>query len=274
MTIKLMFEPLVEPYFLEDSYGYRPNKSALDAIGITRKRCWSYDWLIEFDIKGLFDNIDHELLMKAVRHHTDNKCILLYIERWIKAPLELADGTIKDRTSGTPQGGVISPILSNLFLHYVFDTWMTKEHPESKWCRYADDGVCHCESEEQAKALLAELDNRFKDYKLEIHPDKTKIVYCKDSNRKAAYLGNTKFVFLGYEFRARAADNKKSKQVFTGYLPAISPKAEKSINEKRLIFARDSEVDKSNATRLDKLLWQIYPIGANKSISKTKRHIS
>eukprot|EP01126_Amoeba_proteus_P047960 TRINITY_DN5516_c0_g1_i2.p1 TRINITY_DN5516_c0_g1~~TRINITY_DN5516_c0_g1_i2.p1 ORF type:complete len:200 (-),score=12.20 TRINITY_DN5516_c0_g1_i2:559-1158(-) len=107
MVIKLMFEPVVEPHFLKDSYGYRPNKSALDAIGVTRKRCWEYDWLIEFDIKGLFDNIDHELLMKAVRHHTDDKCILLYIERWIKAPLELPDGTTKSRDSGTPQGGVI-----------------------------------------------------------------------------------------------------------------------------------------------------------------------
>lgn len=232
MTIKLMFEPLVEPHFLEDSYGYRPNKSALDAIGVTRKRCWSYDWLIEFDIKGLFDNIDHELLMKAVRHHTDDKCILLYIERWIKAPLELPDGAIKDRSSGTPQGGVISPILSNLFLHYVFDVWMTNNHPESKWCRYADDGICHCESEEQAKALLAELKQRFTDCKLEIHPDKTKIVYCKDGTRKGSYAGNTKFVFLGYEFRARGAKNRKTKEVFTGYLPAISPKAEKSINEK------------------------------------------
>jgi RNA-directed DNA polymerase len=232
MTIKLMFEPLVEPHFLEDSYGYRPNKSALDAVGVTRKRCWSYDWLIEFDIKGLFDNIDHELLMKAVRRHTENKCILLYIERWIKAPVELPDGTTKDRTSGTPQGGVISPVLSNLFLHYVFDVWMTNKHPESKWCRYADDGICHCESEEQAKALLAELKQRFTECKLEIHPDKTKIVYCSDGTRKGNYEGNTKFVFLGYEFRARAAENKRTKKVFTGYLPAISPKAERSINEK------------------------------------------
>jgi RNA-directed DNA polymerase len=124
--------------------------------------------------------------MKAVRHHADNKCILLYIERWIKAPLELADGTLKERNSGTPQGGVISPILSNLFLHYVFDVWMTNKHPESKWCRYADDGICHCESEEQAKALLAELEQCFIDCKLEIHPDKTKIVYCKDGTRKGA----------------------------------------------------------------------------------------
>ncbi len=232
MTIRLMFEPSVEPHFLEDSYGYRPNKSALDAIEITRKRCWSYDWLIEFDIKGLFDNIDHELLMKAVRHHTKNKCILLYIERWIKAPLELPDGTTKDRDSGTPQGSVSSPILSNLFLHYVFDLWMTRNHPESLWCRYADDGICHCKTKAQAETLLVELEQRFKDCKLEIHPDKTKIVYCKDGSRKATHQGNTSFVFLGYEFRARAAENRNTKQVFTNFLPAISPKAKKDITQK------------------------------------------
>jgi RNA-directed DNA polymerase len=229
MTIKLMFEPLVEPHFLEDSYGYRPEKSALDAVGVTRKRCWEYDWLIEFDIKGLFDNINHELLMKAVRHHTDNKCIVLYIERWIKAPLKLPDGTIKNRESGTPQGGVVSPILSNLYLHYVFDVWMARSHPESLWCRYADDGICHCRTKEQAVALLAELELRFTECKLEIHPDKTKIVYCKDGNRKEDHLDNTCFVFLGYEFRARAAENKKTGQIFTSFLPAISPKAKKSI---------------------------------------------
>ena len=191
MTIKLMFEPEVEPHFLDDSYGYRPNKSALDAIGVTRKRCWQYDWLIEFDIRGLFDKIDHELLMKAVRCHTNNKCILLYIERWIKAPLELSDGTTRERNCGTPQGGVISPILSNLFLHYVFDIWMTRKHPESLWCRYADDGICHCRTQRQAKALLVELEQRFKECKLEIHPDKTKIVYCKSSLHKESKYEHT-----------------------------------------------------------------------------------
>ncbi len=232
MTIKLMFEPMVEPHFLEDSCGYRPNKSALDAVGVTRKRCWHYDWLIEFDIRGLFDNIDHELLMKAVRHHTDSKCILLYIERWIKAPLELSDGTTKDRACGTPQGGVISPVLSNLFLHYVFDIWMSQKHPESPWCRYADDGICHCKTKEQAEKLLIELELRFRECKLEIHPDKTKIVYCSDDNRKETNNGNTSFIFLGYEFRVRGAKRHNTNKVFGCFLPAISPKAEKSINEK------------------------------------------
>jgi RNA-directed DNA polymerase len=229
MTIKLMFEPLVEPCFLDDSYGYRPNKSALDAVGVTRKRCWQYDWVIEFDIKGLFDNIDHELLMKAVRHHTDNKCILLYIQRWITTPIELPDGAMKIRTSGTPQGGVISPVLSNLFLHYVFDIWVTRKYPYIKWCRYADDGLIHCRTQAQAELILQQLEQRFRNCELELHPEKTKIIYCQDKMRTADYQGNIKFEFLGYEFRPRMVENPKTKHKFLGFTPAISPKAKKAI---------------------------------------------
>ena len=146
MVVKLTFEPLVEPYFLEDSYGYRPNKSALDAVGVVRQRCWKYDWVLEFDIKGLFDNIDHEFLMKAVKKHTNNPWVILYIERWLKAPIQRQDGILIERTCGVPQGGVISPILSNVFLHYAFDVWMSRHHPTVPWCRYADDGVIHCKT--------------------------------------------------------------------------------------------------------------------------------
>lgn len=174
MIIKLIFEPCVESYFLPDSYGYRPNKSALDAVGVTRQRCWYYNWLLEYDIKGLFDNLDHQLLMKAVRKHTDNKWVLLYIERWLTTPMQMPDGTLQEKTRGVMQGGVISPVLSNLFLHYVFDVWMKKNHPNIPWCRYADDGLAHCETEEEAKQLLAELTNRFKECGLELHPNKTK----------------------------------------------------------------------------------------------------
>lgn len=179
MVVKLQFEPLVEPHFLKDSYGYRPNKSALDAVGVTRKRCWKYEWVLEFDIKGLFDNIPHELLLKAVRKHTECKWILLYIERWLKAPMQYADNSIIERKMGTPQGGVISPVLSNLFLHYVFDLWMAKNHPRKPWCRYADDGLVHCNTEEEAQQILEELEVRFKECGLELHPKKTRIVYCK-----------------------------------------------------------------------------------------------
>jgi RNA-directed DNA polymerase len=141
MVARLNLESLLEPIFYDDSYGYRRDKSAIDAVRVTRKRCWQYDWLIEFDIKGLFDNIDHKLLMKAVRKHTDNRWVILYIERWLKSPIKMPDGTTSKRTSGTPQGSVISPILSNLFMHYAFDRWMDRNHPDKPFARYADDGA-------------------------------------------------------------------------------------------------------------------------------------
>lgn len=227
MTVKLAFEPCVEPYFLEDSYGYRPNKSALDAIGVTRKRCWEYNWVIEFDIKGLFDNIDHDLLMKSVRKHTNSKWILLYIERWLKAPMQMPDGEVIVRTRGTPQGGVVSPILSNLFLHYVFDMWMTRNHTSKKWSRYADDGLAHCRTEREALSLMAELKQRFEACGLELHPEKTMIVYCQDGKRKLNYP-RTKFKFLGYEFRRRWLKSRKG-DMFLSFSPAICKEAKKDI---------------------------------------------
>ncbi|NCT57231.1 MAG: group II intron reverse transcriptase/maturase [Legionella sp.] len=228
MVIKLIFEPKVESCFLPDSYGYRPNKSALDAVGITRQRCWKYDWILEYDIRGLFDNLDHSLLMKAVRKHTDDKLVTLYIERWLKTPLQLPNGSLQEKTRGVMQGGVISPVLSNLFLHYVFDIWMKRNHPNVPWCRYADDGLAHCNTEEEAKQLLSELTNRFKECGLELHPDKTKIVYCKDGNRRQNQL-NKSFDFLGYEFRARGCKNNKTGEIFTGFVPAASKPALKSM---------------------------------------------
>lgn len=175
MVVKQLIEPDLDPIFLPDSYGYRPRKSALDAVGVTRERCWKYDWVLEFDIRGLFDNINHELLLRAVRKHVKCKWALIYIERWLKAPME-QDGIRKERTLGTPQGGVISPILSNLFLHYTFDLWMKRTHPDLPWCRYADDGLVHCRTEQEAEALKAELRARLAECHLELHPTKTKMV--------------------------------------------------------------------------------------------------
>ena len=224
MVVKRAFEPMVEPYFLPDSYGYRPNKSALDAVGITRERCWRYSWILEWDIKGLFDNIDHEKLLQAVRKHTDCRWVILYIERWLKAPMQLEDGTLVERTKGTPQGGVVSPVLSNLFQHYAFDVWMTRTHPDTPWCRYADDGLAHCKTEREAQELRAALTRRLAECGLELHPDKTRIVYCKDGKRKKEYP-NTKFDFLGYTFRPRVVKNSKSKTLFVSFTPAVSSKA-------------------------------------------------
>lgn len=225
MVVRLMFEPTVEPYFLPDSYGYRPNKSALDAVGITRQRCWRYDWVLECDTKGLFDNIDHELLMRAVRKHTSEKWVILYIERWQQAPMQLPDGSLKERTKGTPQGGVISP---DLFLHYVFDAWMTRNYTGMPWCRYADDGLIHCKTEKEAQHLLAVLTQRFAGCGLEIHPTKTRIIYCKDGKRKKQYP-QIQFDFLGFTFRQRSAKNSKNNSRFVNFSPAVSKTALKSM---------------------------------------------
>ena len=228
MVVKQLIEPELDPIFLADSYGYRPRKSALDAVGVTRQRCWKYDWVLEFDIKGLFDNIDHELLLRAVRKHVKCKWALLYIERWLTAPMEHEDGTKAERKSGTPQGGVVSPILSNLFLHYTFDLWMARTHPDFPWCRYADDGLVHCRNEQEAQTLKAELQARLAECRLELHPTKTKIVYCKDRNRKGAYP-NVHFDFLGYCFRPRVVRRSRDNKLFCGFNPAVSSSALKAM---------------------------------------------
>lgn len=230
MVVKFVFEPCVEPHFHKDSYGYRPSKSALEAIGVTRQRCWTYDYVLEFDIKGLFDQLDHTLLMKAVRKHTDNPWVILYIERWLKAPLQLPDGSLVKRIKGTPQGGVISCVLSNLFLHYVFDVWMEKRHPGKPWCRYADDGLVHCKTEEEAQFLWIELKQRFEACGLELHPEKTKIIYCKDASRKDHYP-RTSFTFLGYEFRQRRSYHRTTHKVFQNFSSAVSRASMKSMRQ-------------------------------------------
>ena len=244
MVVKLIFEPCVEPHFLPDSYGYRPKKSALDAVGVTRTRCWKYDWVVEFDIKGLFDNIDHDLLRKAVRKHTDNKLVLLYIERWLKTPMQFPDGSLQEKTKGVMQGGVISPVLSNLFLHYVFDLWMTKQYPNLSWCRYADDGLVHCNTEQEAEQLFKALKKRFEECLLEMHPTKSKIVYCKDDNRRNDYP-NTKFTFLGYDFRRRSAKNTIKNTLFLSFIPAVSNAAKKLMRAKTKQIIKNIDTYKS-----------------------------
>ena len=228
MVVKQVIEPDLEPLFLADSYGYRPGKSALDAVGVTRKRCWKYDWVLEFDIKGLFDNIDHALMLRAVRKHVTCKWALLYIERWLRAPMEQDDGTRIERTCGTPQGGVVSPILSNLFMHYAFDLWMTRTHPDLPWCRYADDGLVHCRSEQEAQTFKVELQTRLAECRLELHPTKTKVVYCRDGRRRGKYP-NVKFDFLGYCFRPRRVLNHRENTLFCGFNPAVSVSAMKAM---------------------------------------------
>jgi RNA-directed DNA polymerase len=226
MVVKMYLEPEVEPIFHPDSYGYISGRSALDAVGVVRKRCWWYDWVIDLDIKGFFDNIDHELMLYAVKKHTDSKWTLLYIERWLKAPAQLADGSLIEREQGTPQGGVVSPLLANIFLHHVFDEWMRVNHPSVLFARYADDIVVHCRSESQAQVMLRAIELRLARCKLKLHPQKTKIVYCKDAKRPGSYKHES-FDFLGYGFRLRSC---KGRTYFVGFTPAASKSAIKAMS--------------------------------------------
>lgn len=222
-VVKMALEPEVEPIFHEDSYGFRPNKSAHQAIGITRQRCWRNNFVLDVDIKGFFDNLDHELLMKAVRKHTSSKRVILYIERWLKAPIQHEDGSLEKRDKGTPQGGVISPLLANLYLHYAFDHWMKTRYPKIPFERYADDIVIHFKYGDEARIFREHLEVRLSECKLELHPIKTKVVYCKDEDRTANFP-NISFEFLGYEFRPRGSRGKGGK-IFCNFLPAVSRKA-------------------------------------------------
>ena len=221
-VVRLYLEPIVEPLFHPDSYGYRPGKSALDAVATCRQRCWKYDWVIDLDLRSFFDTLDHDLALKAVAKHTDQRWILLYVERWLKAPLQRVDGTLVQRDRGTPQGSAISPLIANLFLHYAFDRWMGREFPNCLFERYADDGVIHCRSEAEAHKVLAALAERMAQVGLELHPDKTRIVYCKDAYRKRSYE-HEQFTFLGYTFRTRSAKGRYS--LFASFLPAVSKDA-------------------------------------------------
>ena len=227
MVVKARLEPMVDSLFHPDSYGYRPRKSALDAVGQARQRCWSYGWVIDLDIKGFFDNIDHDLLMRAVKKHAKDKWIVLYIERWLKAPAQDEEGCLTERGKGTPQGGVISPLLANLFLHYAFDVWMRKNYPHLPFERYADDAIVHCRTEAQGREVRAAIAVRLKECRLELHPEKTKIVYCKDDDRQRKYP-NEKFDFLGYTFRPRRSKNRYGKY-FINFSPAVSDQAGKAI---------------------------------------------
>jgi RNA-directed DNA polymerase len=228
-VVAMYLEPEVEPIFHPDSYGYRPGRSALDAVASCRKRCQKIDWVIDLDIRAFFDSIDHDLLMRAVAKHTDLAWVLLYIRRWLKAPLQKEDGTLVERDRGTPQGSAISPLLANIFLHYVFDKWMAEQYPEICFERYADDVVVHCVNKGQAKRTLAAISERFARCHLELHPDKTRIVYCKDETRKGHH-DQVSFDFLGFTFRRRGCRNAEGK-VFDGFVPAVSDSAAKAIRQ-------------------------------------------
>ena len=242
-VVRRYLEPRLEPVFHPDSYGYRPRRSAIDAVRAARQRCWRYDWVLDIDIKSFFDSLDWELLLKAVRKHADWPWVLLYVERWLKAPGQREDGSIEPRGAGSPQGGVISPILANLFLHYAFDLWMAREYPTVPFERYADDVICHCRTQKEAEALRAALRDRMVACQLVLHPQKTKIVYCKDTNRNGTYP-DVSFDFLGYTFRPRLAAWPNGK-FGVSFLPAASNAALKKIRQHIRRWGLQNRTDKA-----------------------------
>jgi RNA-directed DNA polymerase len=226
-VVRSYLEPEVEPVFHEDSYGYRPGRSAHDALGVCRERCWRNDWVLDIDIRKFFDSVPWDLTLKAVAHHTDLRWVLLYVERWLKAPLQLEDGGLVERDRGTPQGSAISPLLANVFLHYAFDLWMARSHPGVPFERYCDDVIVHARSEREARRLRAAIAARLAECGLELNERKTRIVYCKDSTRRGSYEHES-FDFLGYRFRPRLSRSKSGGQ-FVNFLPAVG------VNERKRI---------------------------------------
>lgn len=221
-------EAVVEPVFHEDSFGYRPGRSALEAVQRCRERCWRRGWVVDLDVAKFFDSVPWDLIVKAVEAHTDVPWVVLYVKRWLAAPVRMPDGTVAERDRGTPQGSPISPVLANLFMHYAFDVWLEREFPAVQFERYADDAVLHCVSERQAHRVLSALRERMAEVGLRLHPDKTRIVYCKDGARRGSYE-HTSFTFLGFTFRARDARAKDGRR-FLSFLPAISKDALKKIS--------------------------------------------
>lgn len=223
-------EAVAEPLFHPDSYGYRPRRSALDAVAACRRRCWRYSWVIDLDIRKFFDSVPWDLAVKVVEAHTDHdtRWIVLYVKRWLAAPLQLPGGDLLERDRGTPQGSAISPVIANLFMHYAFDLWLEREFPTAEFERYADDAVIHCGTEYQARKVLAALRERMTEVGLKLHPGKTRIVYCKDSSRRGS-SEHVSFTFLGYTFQPRRV-RRKDGRIFTSFEPAISRDALKKIS--------------------------------------------
>jgi RNA-directed DNA polymerase len=254
----MALEPRTEAVFHEDSYGYRHGKGALDAVARCRERCWARDWVIDLDIRKFFDSVPWDLVVRAVQANVthEQRWIVLYVKRWLAAPIVMPDGRTEARDKGTPQGSAVSPVLANLFMHYAFDKWLEREFPAVEFERYADDAVVHCATERQARDVLAALERRMAEVGLELHPDKTRVVYCKDGKRRRSDCEHTSFTFLGYTFRARNALNRNGTSMFTGFLPAVSKDALKRMSEE----VRSWRIHLRTGTELQDLAEWINPI--------------
>ena len=224
-VVAARIEQAVEPVFHPGSFGYRPGRKALDAVAACRENCWAYDWVIDLDVEKFFDTVPWDLIVKAVQAHVDLPWVILYVQRWLAAALQMPDGTLAGRDRGTPQGSAVSPVLANLFMHYAFDAWMAREFPDCPFERYADDAVVHCRSHSEALQVLEALGERMKQVGLRLHPGKTTVVYCKDGRRRRPWNGPVTFDFLGFTFRARSMCNNRNGKVFTGFGPAITKAA-------------------------------------------------
>lgn len=244
----------MEALFHASSYGYRPGRSAKQAIAQARKNCWRYDWVVDLDIQAFFDTIDHTLMMRAVEKHVPEKRVRLYIKRWLTCEVECEDGSRQKRDRGTPQGGVISPLLANLYLHYALDAWMERSYRQVPFERYADDMLCHCRSREEAERLREDIGQRLRECHLELHPEKTRIVYCKDDRRKGEY-SETRFDFLGFSFHARTAQDKRGK-LFSGFNPGVSRKSLKRMNQ----ALRSLSINRSTCLSLEDLAKRLNPM--------------
>jgi RNA-directed DNA polymerase len=255
-VVALQLEPRTEAIFHQDSYGYRPHRSAHQALAVCRQRCWKKAWVLDLDIQKFFDSVPWDLVIKAVEANTDQKWVVLYVKRWLSAPLQLADGSLVERDRGTPQGSAVSPVLANLFMHYAFDVWLAREFPSVEFERYADDAVVHCATERQARQVLAALSLRMEEVGLRLHPDKTKIVFCKDGKRHGSHE-LTEFTFLGYTFRPRSAMSTDRRQ-FVGFTPAVSRDALKKMGQE----VRRWRIHLWTGRTLAELATQINPIVA------------